>query len=223
MADKKITQNTEKVSAVIGTDVLPIVGNTATTPTNYKVQVKNFLSNFQIDLPQTTLSALKLTASVTAASVAATLAAGEFNCVANSSIGVTVRDRYGLIVSNKILNGNSIVTGQMAAAMFTLDSGNSVTAAANTYGIIVNHALDAAFTARVTPPRAFVAVSDDAGTNAAARTTYLFDLKAVSSNTGTANAGVVFSRTADKVATHTLKLVIEGQDVWILCSNTAPA
>lgn len=226
--DTKISQATEKITSVLGTDLLPLVGNTATTPVNLKIQVKNFLSNLLITLPQTTFSALKLTANVSAAANAATLAAGELTLLANSSIGVVVRDRYGLIVANKIQNGNSNVTGQMAAALFTLDTGNSVTAAANTYGVMINHALDAnVAAARVTAPRAFLAFLDDPGSNVSAATTYLLDVgaqgKTVTSDSANANASVVFSKTADKVATHTLKLRVGGQDVWILCSNTAPA
>lgn len=45
MADKKITQLPERISTLVATDVIPLVGNTVTgTPTNYKIQVKNFLA-----------------------------------------------------------------------------------------------------------------------------------------------------------------------------------
>jgi hypothetical protein len=228
MADKKVTQFTEHTTPVIGADLLPMIGNTAGTPTNYKVQIKNFISQLQIDLPQTAYSALKVTASPTA-NAAAVQAAAEFGIVANSSIGATSLDRYGLLVSNKIQNGNSSITGRMVAAMFTLDSGNSATLNTNTYGIIINHALDGnVATARVTAPRAFVAVMDDAGTNAAARTTYLFDVgaqgKPVSSNTGTANGQVIFTKVgASSTPSHVLRITVNGTDLWLLASNVAPA
>lgn len=46
MPDKKITQLPGPATAaqIANTDVLPLVGNTATTPANYKAQVKDFLS-----------------------------------------------------------------------------------------------------------------------------------------------------------------------------------
>jgi hypothetical protein len=226
--DKKISQQTEHITPILGIDLLPMVGNTVTTPVNYKVQVKNFLSQIEIDLPQTTFSALKITASVTANANAASLAAGEFAMIANSSVGAVVRDRYGLLASNKIQNGNSSVVGQMAAAMFTLDTGNSATVAGNTFGVIINHALDAnVATARLVAPRAYLAVQEDAGTNALAKTTYLMDIgasgKLVSQDLANTNASVIFSATADAPATHMLKVSVGGMDFWLLGSNTGPA
>lgn len=228
MPDKKVSQQTEHITAILGADLIPMVGNTATTPVNYRVQVKNFLSQITIDFPQTTTSALKLTASVTANALAASLAAAEFNAVANSSIGVTVLNRYGLIVSNKIQNGNSNVTGQIAAAIFTLDTGNSTTVTTNTFGIIISHDLDAnVAAARLVAPRAFIAMQEGTNTNTASKTTYLLDVgaggKLVTQDTANANISVMFSKTADKIATHMLKLRVDGQDVWVLCSNTGPA
>jgi len=46
MPDKKITQLPGPATAaqIANTDVLPLVGNTATVPANYKAQVKDFLS-----------------------------------------------------------------------------------------------------------------------------------------------------------------------------------
>src|SRR5579885_1680386 len=118
MPDKKITQQTEHITAILGTDLLPMVGNTATTPTNYKVQVKNFLSQLAIDLPATTFAAVGVTASVTANANAAIQAAGSFNMLANSSAQVNALDRFGVIVTNKIQNGNTTILGQIAAAHF---------------------------------------------------------------------------------------------------------
>jgi hypothetical protein len=227
MPDKKITQATEHSGIILGTDVLPMVGNTATTPTNYKVQVKNFL-NFQIDLPQTTISALKVTAMATANANAATQAAGEFNMLANSSVGVTAQDRYGFIATNKIQNGNTVITGQMAAARFVLDIGNSSPSASNTYGVIIEHGLDANVAgARTTQPRAYAAILENAGTNAAAMTQYMVDLgalgHAVSSDMANNNVNVMFSKTSSQPSTHMIKWSVNGQDIWLLASNTGPA
>lgn len=227
MPDKKTTGLTEKITAVIGADLLPLVGNTAATPTNYKIQVKNFLSNLALDLPQTTLSALKLYANVTANAVAATLTAAEFGVFSNSSVNVTVRDRYGLLVTNKIGSGNSNVTGQMAAALFTLDTGNSNCVSTNVFGIMIRHELDAnTAAARFVAPRAFIAIQDNAGTNAAALTSYLMDIgaggKLVSANTS-ANASQILTVKGSAVHTHTLKIRVNGADYWLMASNVAPA
>ena len=225
MADKKISQLTERVASVLGVDLLPIVGNTAQTPTNYRVQVKNFLSGLLIDLPQTTFSALKLTANVVANAASATLAAGEFVLQANSSIGVTVRDRVGLIIRNQILNGNSNVSGMMWGAHVQLDTGNSNCVAANTFGLVIDHTIANTAWARLVKPRAYLAIKEQAGASGNT-TSYLFDIGAqgntVSANTA-ADANVVFSRTVDKTANRTLKLTVNGEDIWVLASNSAPA
>jgi hypothetical protein len=229
MPDKKITQQVEHISAILGTDLLPIVGNVVVgTPTNYKVQVKNFLSQLTIDLPQTTISALHVTASATANSNTAMQAAGEFNMVANSSMAITAQDKYGLIVTNKLQNGNSNITGQFAILRCVLDSGNSNTAPANTYGMTIEHVLDAnVAAARLVQPRAYLAILENAGTNAAAMTRYFADIGAlgqvVSSDLANNNTTVVFSISSDRPTTHMVKCTINGQDVWLLASNTGPA
>ena len=225
MADRKISQLTERVGSVIGADLLPIVGNVASAPTNFRVQVKNFLSGLAIDLPQTTFSSLKVTANVTANSTTATLIGADFTVQANSSINVTVQDRVGLRVTNQILNGNSNVTGMMWGLHVKLDTGNSNCVAANTFGFVVEHTIANTAWARAVKPRAYIAVKEQAGASGNA-TSYLMDIGAqgntVTANT-TADANVVFSRTADKTANRTLKLNVNGEDIWLLASNSAPA
>jgi len=226
MADKKISQLDERVTDVLGADILPLVGNTTTTPTNSRVQVKNLLGRLALELPQTSWSGIKLTAAVVANGISATLAAGEFAIVANSTSVYTVQSRYGLIVRNEIQNNTSNVTGQFAAALFKLDLANSNFAAANTFGVVIDHALDTGVAAgRRANPRAYLAIKE--GAPAAGRPTlYLFDIGAqgnvVSANTS-ADANVVFSRTVDKVVNRTLKINVNGEDIWILASNVAPA
>lgn len=225
MSDKKVTQLTERVTSVLGVDLMPIVGNTAGTPANLRVQVKNFLSGLAIDLPQTTFSAFKLTANVVANAVSATLVGGEVTLQANSAASFTVRDRVGLIVRNQILNGNSNVTGMMWGAHIALDTGNSNCAAANTFGLVVEHTIANTAWSRLVKPRAYFAVKEQAGAGGNT-TSYLMDIGAqgalVSANTS-ADANVVFSRTADKTANRTLKLHVNGEDIWVLASNSAPA
>jgi hypothetical protein len=230
MADHKITQLVEHTTPILGIDLMPLVSDTLTTPENYKVQVKNFLSQIEIDLPQTTRSALKITASITADANAAAFAAGEFNLVANSSVGVTVEDRRGLIVRNLIQNGNSVVEGRMSAAEFTLDVGDSTVDAANTYGIVIDHTLDDnTASTRTIAPRAYVGIFEYAG-NAApdnVKTTYLLDVggqgKHVSEDTANANPFVVISAIGAAAASHALKIAVNGVDYWVLASNVAPA
>lgn len=230
MADHKITQLVEKTTTILGIDLLPIVSDTLTTPENYKVQVKNFLKDISIDLPQTSRSALKLTALITADANTAGFAAAEFNLVANSSVDVTVQDRRGLIVRNLIQNGNSVVEGRMSAAEFTLDTGNSVTDAANTYGLIINHDLDAnTANVRSVAPRAYIGILEYAGASAPdnVKTTYLLDVggqgKHVSEDTGNANPFVVISAVGASTPSHVLKIAVNGVDYWVLASNVAPA
>lgn len=228
MSDKKITQQTEHTTAVLGTDLLPMVGNTSTTPTNYKVQVKNFLSQLAIDLPATAFAAIGVTASVTANANAAIQAAGSFNMLANSSAQVNALDRFGLIATNKIQNGNTTILGQIAAAHFVLDICNANTVAANTYGLFVEHQTDNTYAAaRKTQPQAYIGFTEDPGSNTAAATKYLFDVgalgKTVSQDLANTNVSVLFSKTTDQVATHMIKLRVNGQDLWLLASNTGPA
>jgi hypothetical protein len=219
MADKKISQLTERITAVLGTDLLPIVGNVAATPTNLKVQVKNFLSNLAVDLPQTSVSTFKLTANVTANAVAAVLAAGEFVLQANSSAGYTVQDRVGLIIRNEIQNGNSNVTGRMWGLHVKLDTGNSNCVSSNTFGLVIEHTLDAnVAAARLVSPRAFIAIKENAG--AAGNTTlYLMSIGAqganVSWDTANVNSSVIFSKANVVTITNKLKVHINGADWWI--------
>jgi hypothetical protein len=223
MPDQKITQCLEHVTAVLGADLLPLVGNTGTTPTNYRVQVKNFLSQITIDLPQTAYSALHITAEAVANANAVVQSAAQFDMVANSINSWGALDRYGLIVNNLIQNGNSNVVGQMASAMFTLDTGNAATVTTNTFGVLIRHYSNTA--PRSVAPRAFIGVQEDANTGAA--TTYLLDVgaggKLVSQNTASANATPIFTKVGSASATHVLKCRVNGVDLWVLASNVAPA
>jgi hypothetical protein len=223
MADKKITQLTERVTTILGTDLLPLVGNTTTTPANFKVQVKNFLSQIQVDLPQTTTFAFGITANVTANATTANLAAGFFSIIANSSIGVTVQSRTGLIVRNTIQNGNSNVTGRMWGAHITLDPGNSNFVSSNTFGLVIEHTLDAnVASARIVAPRAYLAIKEKAGSGN--NTLYLLDVGAqgntVSGDLANVNSSVVFTKAnTSNGLTHKLKISVNGADYWVLCSN----
>lgn len=233
MADKKITELTEKTTQILGIDILPLVSDTLTTPSNYRVQVKNFLKDISIDLPQTSRSAFKITAHITADANTAAFAAAEFNLIANSSVGVTVDERHGLIARNIIQNGNSSVLGLMSAGHFILDTGNSATAASNTYGIIIDHTLDPnTASQRAVPPRAYIGILENAGNGApqSVKTSYLMDVggqgEHVSANLASASASVVLSlagASANSAASHTLKISCNGVDYWILASNVAPA
>jgi hypothetical protein len=222
MSDTKTSQLPERVTGVLGTDLLAMVGNTAGTPANLRVQVKNFLSGFAIDLPATSVSAHKLTANVTANATAATLVGGEYVLQANSSVNVTVRDRIGLIVRNQILNGNSNVTGQMWGAHVQLDLGNSNVTAANTFGLVIDHTIANTSWNRLVSPRAFVALKEQAGASGNT-TTYLLDVGAqgntVSANLSSGNATVLFSKASTTTATHKLRCTINGTDYWLMLTS----
>jgi hypothetical protein len=224
MPDQKISSQPEHTTPVLGTDVMPLVANTDTTPTNYRVQVKNFLSQIQINLPQTDFSAMKVTASVTANANTHIQAAGEFVMMANSALSAVAetKDRYGIIGRNIIQNGNSNVLGQCAAGMFELDTGNAATVSGNTYGVVVRHFANTR--PRFTAPQAFFGVFEDANTGP--DTLYLMDLgaggKHVSGVAGNADSAVIFSDIGSAVAAHTLKIRVNGIDLWLLASNVAP-
>jgi hypothetical protein len=224
MSDQKISSQPEHTTPVLGVDLMALVANTNTTPTNFRVQVKNFLSQIQISLPQTDFSAFKITASVTANANVHIQAAGEFVMIANSALGTIAetKDRYGLISRNIIQNGNSNVLGQCAAGMFELDTGNATTVSGNTYGVVVRHYANTR--PRFTAPQAFFGVFEDANTGL--DTIYLMDVgagtKHVSGLLANTDTDVIFSEVGSATASHTLKIRVNGEDLWLLASNIAP-
>jgi hypothetical protein len=224
MADEKLSTLSERVSGVLGIDLLAIIGNTANTPANFRVQVKNFLNGLAIDLPQTTVSAFKLTANVTANATSATLVGGEFVLQANAASGFTVRDRIGLLIRNEITGANSNVTGQLWGAHVKLDPGTSNFLATNTFGVMIEHTIANTALARAVAPRAYLAIKENAGSGGLP-TTFLFDIGAqgntVSSN-NSSNINVVYTRTVDLTVNRTLKVVVNGETIYLHGSNTAP-
>ena len=224
MPDQKISSQPEHTTDVLGVDLIALVANVATSATNYRVQVKNFLSRIAIDLPQTDYSGLKVTTSVTANANTHVQSAGEFVMMANSALVVpnNSKDRYGLIAKNVIQNGNSTILGQMAAGMFTLDTGNSVTVTSNTFGVIVRHFANTI--ARYSSPQAFFGIFEDANTGS--QTLYLMDIgaggKEVSGDVANVDPSVIFTEFANATPTHALKVRVNGEDLWVLASNVAP-
>lgn len=224
MADQKISSQPEHTTNILGADLIALVANTATTPTNYRVQVKNFLSRVTIDLPQTDFSAVKITASVTANANTHIQAAGEFVMMANSALTTAAegKDRYGVIGRNIIQNSNSNVLGQFAAGMFELDTGNASTVSGNTFGLVVRHFANTR--PRLIAPAAFFGIFEDANTGL--DTLYLMDIgaggKHVSGVEANADNGVVFTELGSATATHALKCRVNGVDLWALFSNVAP-
>jgi len=228
MADSKVTQMTERVGAILGTDLMMIVGNTVSSPTNYRVQVKNFISNIAVDFPATTLSAFKIVANVAANGVAATLIGAEFGLQSNAASGFTTRDRVGLLIRNEIAGANSNVTGQMWGGHVKLDPGTSNFVAANAFGMVIEHTIANTAQARLVSPRAYLAIKENAGTSGNA-TSFLFDIGAqgntVTQNVTDGNSAVVFSRANNYVLVdinRTLKCVVNGETLWILASNVVP-
>ena len=189
MSDKKITALSERLVPIIGEDLLVLVANTvpANQAANYKVQVKNFLSNTQIQLPNTATSAFRLTA----------------NVVVNS-------------------------TAVLAAGEFRLDAGNNSIGGTKAYGLLVNHTIANSSYARCQSPVAFLGVEETVGANASFATTYLLDVGLagtanVSANSTAPNSSVVLTVANDTPSTHMVKCSFNGQTLWLLAANTAPA
>lgn len=188
MADKKITALSERLVPIIGEDLLVLVANVvpASLAANYKVQVKNFLSNTQIQLPSTTSSAFRITA----------------NQVANS-------------------------TAVQAAGEFVVDAGNNSIGGTKTYGVIVNHTIANTSYVRCQSPVAYLGFKETEGANAEFKTTYLFDAgingTANVSEDAVANVDVILAPTANAAAaTHTVKVLINGTEYWLLASDVGP-
>lgn len=115
-------------------------------------------------------------------------------------------------------------TATLAAAQFTLTSGNTTNVASNTFGVLINHTFLTGAGKRAVAPRAFIGILDLPGSGGAA-TTYLMDIGAlgntVSANVSSANTGVVLTvPTGARAATHLLKISVNGADYWLLAANT---
>lgn len=226
MPDQKISSQPEHTTDVLGVDLIALVATVATTPTNYRVQVKNFLSRIAIDLPQTDYSGMKVTTSVTANALTHLQAAGEFVMMANAALTTLAhtKNRYGLIGRNIIQNGNSDVIGQCAAAMFELDTGNTTTVSSNTFGVLIRHFANTI--ARYSAPTAYIGISEDANTGA--ETLYLMDIgaegKVVSGDEANVDSSAIFTQVdgANTTISHALKVRVNGIDLWVLASNVAP-
>ena len=189
MSDKKITALSERLVPIIGEDLLVLVANVvpASAAANYKVQVKNFLSNTQIQFPASESSAYRFTA----------------NVVVNS-------------------------TAVLSAGEFRLDAGNNAIGGTKTYGLILNHTIANASYARCQSPIAFLGLKETVGANASFATTYLLDVGLagtanVSANSTAPNSSVVLTVANDTPSTHMVKCNFNGQTLWLLAANTAPA
>lgn len=194
MADLKVTELSECVTSVFGTDLLTIVANTATTPTNYKMQVAYFLSRLVVDFPVTTRSALSVCANVVSNSTAVQ-AAAEFRLNSgNTGIGGT--KSYGTIINHTVANTSHGACQPPVAFLGFMDtpgtSGN-----ATTYLMDIGLNATANVSANLTHPNSSVMVC-----------------KANTTTVAAANS---------IPATHMIKCRINGADYWLLASNTTPA
>lgn len=104
MADKKITGLSERLVPIIGDDLLLLVANVtpASAAANYKVQVKNFLSNTQVEFASTGSAAYRFTANVVANSNVVQAATEVRLDAGNNSIAST--NAYGVIINHTIAN-----------------------------------------------------------------------------------------------------------------------
>lgn len=216
--DLKVTQLTPRVYPVDGTDLLMIVGNTSATPTNYRVQVHDFLSGLVTTFPTSTRSSLKIVANVSGNSPNAVLACAEFIAQVNSSISATQNSRIGVIGRSIVANTSSNTTGEIAGGKFVLDVANSAISAGNSFGIIIEHTINASVTsARTVAPQAYIGIREDAGLGA--KTPYLFALgingNTVSANVSNVDANCLLSKANTTTTTVKVATLINGTVVWL--------
>lgn len=198
MADKKVSTLTERSTRIDTTDLIMIVGNTATTATNYKVQAVNFFSKAVLDLPiASEAAALKITANLVGNGTVVQ-AAGELRLNAGNT-SIASGNLYGFIISHSVANASSNAYGSPVAFLGFKDdpAANVKTTYLFEAGLGSNGSVNNYVTANLTQANASVLICK--------------------ANTTTAAA-------ANSIpATHQIRCRINGADYWLLASNVAPA
>lgn len=230
MADKKITELTP-LTSLTPDDLFVVVDDPTGTPITKKIAAADIFANGISFVTSSTYKGATVLRSILTANVSAntatanTLIAGEFvtNATASSS---NSEYQYAVRATSALSGATANVTKQHATAKFILDVSNSAALVANTYVGVFQVANTGV---RVANVQSFVGFGDAAANSTSAQTLYLFDVGLngsanVSANTSAgANSLVLLSNTADKTVTHTMKVRVNGQDMWLLLSNTAPA
>lgn len=228
MADKKITELTE-LTALADVDLFVVVDDPTGTPITKKILSRNVFGNGVSFTTNSTFQSATVLKSILTANVSAngatanTLIAGDF--VVNATPTSTQsQQQYALRATSALSGANAQTTAEHAVTKLILDVSNATSVIANTS---VLRLVVANTDTRVSNVQSFISFGDVAANSTTAQTKYLFDIGqngSVSANTSAgANSVVLLSNTADKTVTHTIKVRVNGQDMWLLLSNTAPA
>lgn len=236
MADKKITQLTSLLATDLSpVDLLVIVDN-GDIPVTKNITVGNLFTGVKTSLTAATqntetnvVSLRSVITSNIALTSAATIRAAEFSV--NAITGSTnTAYQYAVVASSGLAN-TAKVTIEHAVAKFVLNLANTASPmVTNTYGLLIEVANTSG--SRTVNAQSFIALGDLTSNSTTAQTLYLVDVGKngtanVSANVGdggATNVSVLFSNTAlgsISDITHKLRIRVNGEDFYLLLSNTA--
>lgn len=227
MADKKLTELTQ-LTMLSPEDVFLVVDDPTGTPISKKITAGDIFGNgisyvTSASNPAAVVLRSVLTANVNANTASAnTLIAGEFITNATAA-SANSEYQYAVRAISKLHGATTKVTKEHATAKFVLDVSNSTSVLSNSYVTVLTVANTGT---RVANVQAFVGFGDGASNSTSAQTLYLFDIGLngaanVSSNGTTTNATTLFSNSSASAATHKLRIRVNGEDYWLLASNSA--
>lgn len=228
MADKKITDLTE-LTTPDQNDLLVIVSSPAGTAITKKIRVSSLMTGAAYITTSSSQTGAGVRGTITSNAVmtsSGNVAGGEFSVTATATSSNTTY-QYGIFGRSSLTGATANVKTEHAGGKLILDVGNAASLITNTYGLIVQVANTGI---RAAQPTAFVSFAENPSANSSLSTKYLFDIGQngvanVSANTSAgANSNVMLSNcTPTKTANHMVLFRINGQDMWLLASNVAPA
>lgn len=236
MADKKITQLTSLLASDVSPiDLLVIVDN-GDIPVTKNITVGNLLTGVKASVTtatQNTETNIVPLRSVTTSNIVltsvATLRAAEF--ITNAITGSSNTAYQYAVVARSGLANTATVTREHAVAKLVLDLANTASPlVVNTYGLLIEVANTSG--PRTVNAQSFIALGDLASSSTTAQTLYFVDAGKngtanVSANVGdggATNVSVMFSNVALSAVsdiTHKLRIRVNGEDYYLLLSNTA--
>ena len=215
MADKKITDLTA-LASLSQDDLFVVVDNPSGTPITKKITVADMFSNVSyitsVSVPAATVFKSVLTGNANTTSASSVLTAGDFSVNALSTSANTPY-QYGITVTSMLGQAAANVKTEHAVGKFKLDVSNAATLITNTFGLMVQVANTGTRAAR---PQAFLSLSEQLTGDNALSTKYLFVLNCANS---TATTDRMLTNCAANVATHKIKVLINGVDYWLLAAN----
>lgn len=223
MADKKITDLSEMTTDLDQSDLFVVVDNPGGTPITKKISTTNLFGNVSfltsVSYPTAILMRSTVTAN-TSTNSTGVVAAGSFTV--NTTATGNVAFQYGLTAATKLSGATANVTTEHAAGLFTVDVSNAASLIANTFGVVVRVANTGARTQNTT---AFLSLQEASTGNTTTSTVFALDLLNITANTSVgANSAVMYSNCAtSSTANRKLKIQVNGETIWILASNVAPA